>query len=270
MVYPVRNIGIVDTTGNLRYERLVQIAEAIQTQMNRDVLPVWVVGAIIRAFKTTAEIPADWWTCSIVEKITEGSTLNGVHWYTGTGADRTAYAKGKYLNILSSTFFESDLTKVISEEIIEMCIDPFGENKIKGKNPDPNSQDGQDVNFLVELGDPVQALQNGYYIGDVFVTNFIYPSYFYIKTQENVKYDHLGQFTQPFQLSEGGYQIFERANEWYQAWKINGINYYIKQGGSVPNANAANVKVAIYVIILGVVMVVFILIKIIFKKKNES
>lgn len=267
---PVRKIAILDTTGNFKYERLIQIADAIQIQLNRDVQPVWFVGATVKAFKTDIEIPTDFWVCNIVTDISEGTNLNGIHWYTGDGENRRPYSKAKY-KVLSASlqWFEADLTKVISEEIIEKCIDPFGELKIKGVNPDPNSQDGQDVEFLVELGDPVQALQNGYYINDVFVTNFIFQSYFYLTKQEGVKYDFLGQFTEPKQLGEGGYQIYQRAGEWYQAWKINGIKYFVKQGvpitPSVSNAPKDNTLTIIFSI-LGLLLVSVFFIPKLFKK----
>lgn len=226
MANQIRNIAIVDTTGNMNYERLVQIAEAVQTQMNRDVMPYWNVGAIVKSFRNINEIPKDWWTCSIVNEISEGPTLNGIHWYK----ESIPYSKARYTLLSSYTYFENNLTKVISEEIIEKCIDPFGNYLKTGKDPEIENQEAE---FLVELGDPTQAMNFGYWINDVFVTNFIYPSYFYATKQTGVKYDHLGQFTEPKELGEGGYQIFRRGQDWYHASKINGVKYVIKQGQAI-------------------------------------
>ena len=270
MATPVRNIALFDETGKMKFERLVQIADAVQIQMNRDVKPQWNVGAIVSAYRTKAEIPAGFWTCSVVFEISEGKNLNGVHWHDENGIP---YAKVRYTNWQTLDFFENNLTKVISEEIIEKCIDPMGDNTIKGN--DPENPANQEVEFLIELGDATQAMQFGYYINDVFVTNFIYPSWFWATAVPYTKYDHLGQFSQPKELGEGGYQIFKRAGQWYQAWKIGGINYFIKQGESVPSGAVSDSakKMAMWLIgglylILALVYVIPWLVRKLTKNKN--
>lgn len=273
MANPIRNIAIVDNTGNMRYERLVQIAEAVQTQMNRDVQPQWNVGAIVKAFRSINEVPKDWWTCSIVNDIPEGPNLNGVHWYDANGIP---FSKARYQLLSSIQYFENNLTKVISEEIIEKCIDPFGNYLKTAKDPEISNQEAE---FLVELGDATQAMEFGYYINDVFVTNFIYPAYFYATKQEGVKYDHLGQFTEPQELGEGGYQIFKRGQDWWQAWKINGIKYFIKQGQSLADTVNENNREKntmlnwIFGILFSTVALIFIgnwIYKKIFKRKKNG
>jgi len=263
----ISKVAIVDTTGNLKLERLAEIASAVQRQMNEHVKPVWGVGVeSVKAFSSSSDVPTDFWIASIVSEIPEGANLNGIHWYSGEGDERKPFAKIRYTDFTSLDFFENRLTKVISEEILETLIDPFGENKRVGK--DPENEAAQDVNFLVEIGDPTQAFDIGYYIDDVFVTNFIYPSYFNATHVKGTRYDYLGQISRPLTLAEGGYQIFERAGQWYQAWKIRGKMYFIKQGESLPDSATNNTT--IYIILGGLYSLLILGFYILNKRKQNG
>lgn len=259
MATKYRQIAIWDETGRVPFERLQQIAAANEIQLNRDIGKVWDVSGVVRAFRTQAEIPAGWWTCTIVNSIPQGDNFNGIHWYTGVGDNRVPYAKAKHKGILSESIFEKEFTKVITEENGEMSVDPYGEFIISGADPEFANQT---VDFLVELGDPVGALDSGYYINDVFVTNFIHPPYFYLTKQEGVKYDQLGILTEPKGLVEGGDQLFRRAKQWIQAVKINGKKYFLKNGEEAPTSNSV-------IIILGSVLFILALsLFFIFRKKK--
>lgn len=261
MATKFRQIALYDQTGRVKFERLQQIAAANEIQLNRDIGKVWDVSGVVRAFKTKEEIPTGWWTCTIVDSIPQGDNFNGIHWYTGTGDSRIPYALAKHKGILSEKFWESTFTKVITEENAEMSVDPFGEFMVSGSDPEFANQT---VDFLVELGDPVGALDSGYYINDIFVTNFIYPSYFYLTKQEGLKYDHLGQLTEPKELLEDGDQLFRRAKQWFQAVKINGKKYFLKNGESLPSSAISTSQNTLAYWILGILyggFVLFFLIK---------
>lgn len=237
-------VAIVDTTGYLSLDKIDRIAAAILFQMNEHVKPVWGIGAeSIKGFSNISSVPDDYWIASIVDTIPQGDEFNGIHGFIGEGSQRMPYAKIKYNLFISDDHF----TKVISEEIIETLVDPFAENKRIGK--DPEFEQAPNVNYLVEIGDPTQSIDIGYYIKDVFVTNFIFPSFFNLVHIDGTKYDYLGMIQRPFQLLEGGDQVFERAGQWFSALKVKGKMYFIKQGESLPDSATNNT--AIY-IILGV------------------
>lgn len=266
-----RQIAIFDETGNVPFARLVQIAEANQIQLNEHIGKVWDVAGIVKAFRTREEIPKGWWVCSIVNSIPQGEEFNGIHWYNGTGDERIPYAKAKYKGVFSRFPFENDFTKVITEENAEMSVDPYGEYIINGADPEFADQT---VEFLVELGDPVGALDNGYYINDVFVTNFVYPAYFYLSKKEGVKYDHLGVLSEPKELVEGGDQLFRRAKQWIQAVKINGKKYFLKNGEVAPDEGVSTQTKTVAVWIIGSLYAILFIIIIVkwlpklFKRKN--
>lgn len=226
-----RKVALIDLSGNVDFNRLKEIAAAIQTQMVRDVSIKWDVEAEVKAFRYLSDIPQDYWTASIVNEIPERTGINGYHSFTGSGDSRKPFAKIIYENWIDFDFTQSRFEKVISEEIIEMCINPFLENRLVGKDPEfPD----RTATFLVELGDPGNRLDIGYYINDVFVTDFIYPSYYNAIHVEGTKYDHLGLIQKPYSILDGGYQIFQRAGQWYNAMKIKGKLFFVKQGDQLP------------------------------------
>lgn len=226
-----RKVALIDLSGNVDFNRLKEIAAAIQTQMVRDVSLKWDVEAEVTAFRYLTDIPQEYWTASIVTEIPERTGINGYHSFTGSGDSRKAFAKIIYENWIDFDFTQSRFEKVISEEIIEMCINPFLENRLVGKDPE---YPDRTATFLVELGDPGNRLDIGYYINDVFVTDFIYPSYYNAIHVEGTKYDHLGLIQKPYSILDGGYQIFERAGQWYNAMKIKGKLFFVKQGDQLP------------------------------------
>lgn len=222
-----RKIAIYDTTQRLSFTWLTKVAQAIQLQMNRDVFTHWNVSAQVQAFEQLSQIPSDFWQVSIQTSVENG--YNGVHWYHPTSL--IPYAQVRYDDWKTKAFSLNRLSKVLSEEIIEMCVDPFGEKTISGKDwQNPN----QAIDLLVEIGDPIASLDIGYYIDEIFVSNFIYPSYFNLFHTSEMMYDHLGLLQKPLDILDKSYQIFRRAGQWYKAFKIQGQLIFQKTHEQIP------------------------------------
>ncbi|MBB6003847.1 hypothetical protein [Arcicella rosea] len=267
MAYTKRKVALIDISGKVGFTRLTEIASAIQIQMQRDVAPHWGIEADVVAFRYESEVPSDFWITSVVDSISERTGINGYHSFTGSGNNRRAYCKVIYRNWTDFDFTQSRFEKVVSEETIEMCINPFLENRLVGKDPEFADRT---ATFLVELGDPGNRLDIGYYINDVFVTDFIYPSYYNAIHVEGTKYDHLGLITKPYSIVDGGYQIFQRAGQWYNALKIKGKMYFIKQGEDIPQEASEDITSTFLMWFFGVFILVFfliILLRNIFKSK---
>ncbi|NBA78212.1 hypothetical protein GOQ04_21820 [Emticicia sp. ODNR4P] len=222
-----RKIALLDKTGKISYELLEQIAKAIQIQLQRDVSPKWDVSGEVRAFRTFGEIPAGFWTVSILEE-TENK-FNGTHWYDST--TNIPYAQARLTDWVTQEYTQNHLTKVLSEEIIEMCIDPYGQRIVRGKDFEDSTKE---VEFLVELADPIANPSIGYFVNDIFVTNFIYPSYFNVTHVAGTKYDHLGLLKKPLDLFDRSYQIFRRAGQWFKAFMVQGKIVVRKSSEGVP------------------------------------
>ncbi|MDI9872817.1 hypothetical protein [Flectobacillus roseus] len=222
-----RKIALLDKTGKISYELLEQIAKAIQIQLQRDVSPKWDVSGEVRAFRTFGEIPAGFWTVTVVEE-TENK-FNGTHWYDST--TNIPYAQARLTDWVTQEYSQNHLTKVLSEEIIEMCIDPYGQRIVRGKDFEDSTKE---VEFLVELADPIANPSIGYFVNDIFVTNFIYPSYFNVTHVDGTKYDNLGLLKKPLDLFDRSYQIFRRAGQWFKAFMVQGKIVVRKSSEGVP------------------------------------
>ncbi|PAC33302.1 hypothetical protein [Flectobacillus sp. BAB-3569] len=259
-----RKIALLDKTGKISYELLQQIAKAIQIQLQRDVSPKWDVSGEVRAFRTFGEIPAGFWTVSILEE-TENK-FNGTHWYDST--TNIPYAQARLTDWVTQEYTQNHLTKVLSEEIIEMCIDPYGQRIVRGKDFEDNTQE---VEFLVELADPIANPSIGYYINDIFVTNFIYPSYFNVTHVAGTKYDHLGLLKKPLDLFDRSYQIFRRAGQWFKAFMVQGKIVVRKSSEGVPLEAFESKKLLQFLaFILSLFLVVFLIFRFLGGKLNSK
>ncbi|MDI9872771.1 hypothetical protein [Flectobacillus roseus] len=259
-----RKIALLDKTGKISYELLEQIAKAIQIQLQRDVSPKWDVSGEVRAFRTFGEIPAGFWTVSILEE-TENK-FNGTHWYDST--TNIPYAQARLTDWVTQEYTQNHLTKVLSEEIIEMCIDPYGQRIVRGKDFEDNTQE---VEFLVELADPIANPSIGYYINDIFVTNFIYPSYFDVTHVAGTKYDHLGLLKKPLDLFDRSYQIFRRAGQWFKAFMVQGKIVVRKSSEGVPLEAFESKKLLQFLaFILSLFLVVFLIFRLLGGKLNSK
>jgi len=245
-----RKIALLDKTGKIDFELLEQIAKAIQIQLQRDVSPKWDVSGEVRAFRTFGEIPAGFWTVTVVEET--ANKFNGTHWYDST--TNIPYAQARLTDWVTQEYSQNHLTKVLSEEIIEMCIDPYGQRIVRGKDFEDSTKE---VEFLVELADPIANPSIGYYINDIFVTNFIYPSYFNVTHVDGTKYDHLGLLKKPLDLFDRSYQIFRRAGQWFKAFMVQGKIVVRKSSEGVPLENEESKKVL--QIIIGALILGFLL-----------
>ena len=127
----------------------------------------------------------------------------------------------------------------------------------------------QEVEFLVELADPIANPSIGYFINDIFVTNFIYPSYFNVTHVAGTKYDHLGLLKKPLDLFDRSYQIFRRAGQWFKAFMVQGKIVVRKSSEGVPLEAFESRKIIQFLaFILSLFFVVFLIFRFLRGKLN--
>jgi hypothetical protein len=98
---------------------------------------------------------------------------------------------------------EAAWTVVLSHEILEMLVDPSGNQMIAARHPtDPNRR----VKYLVEVCDPCQGIW--YAVNGVPLSDFYTPRYFDPVDIEGVRYSFTGAVTAPRQVLDGGYVTF--------------------------------------------------------------
>jgi hypothetical protein len=106
-------------------------------------------------------------------------------------------------------------TITISHEMLEMLVDPLGNNFRSAPDLDPNS-DGHLVQYLVEVGDPCEMFS--YNIGNTTVSDFITPQYYNVNANSSIELDFLRKLHKPLEVPPGGYISFEDPNDdhWHQ------------------------------------------------------
>jgi hypothetical protein len=182
-----RHVVLQDKSSlNLPIAQLDSVAEALQTQLDRDFTPVWGVRALVQAIERTHAVPHGAWPMCILDKSDAGL---GVH------LDN----HGKpFAEIQAGT----DWTITASHEMLEMLVDPLGKKLMSDKDIDPAS-DGHQVQYLVEVGDPVEVF--AYQINGVSLSDFITPEYYDLNASAGTSYDFLNQLQSALEVPAGCY-----------------------------------------------------------------
>ena len=243
MASPKVNIALVDTTSQIGREELQRVADALQTQVSRDFASVWDMDATLHVFGKITELPVGFWPITIVDDIdVEG--VNGYHWVDDEGKP---FAKVQYR--------KDYWPLTASHELLEMLVNPYVKETKLVKGIDDT---GQEVEFLVEVADPVEDDDFGYRIDGVLLSNFYYPAFFDLTKREGVKYDHLGWLKEPRKLLNGGYLSWRNAaGEWWQAFMVENKLIIRKLGDNTPLTTADNTLIWGWAAVATVLVVVF-------------
>lgn len=169
----------------ISFKELKSVAKALQTQVDRDLGPIWGVAARITALAKGGSIPKTSWPIKIVNKPVGGL---GIH------LDK----RGKPYAQVKDT---PDWSTTASHELIEMLVDPLGHRFVNAKDIASNTN-GRRVNYLVEVGDPCEMYDHK--IGGVVVSDFILPDY-YDTSVRGSRVDFLGKLAGPLDVPAGGY-----------------------------------------------------------------
>jgi hypothetical protein len=197
-----RQIALVSETPQVKVKDLMRVAAALQKQATRDLGPAWKVKATVDAFASLDDVPLGYWPLIIVEDVPNAA---GIH-LDENGAPYALAEAGPSRSVTAS------------HECLEMLVDPFGNRLVAGLSP----KKGQGrVEFLVEVCDPSEAVQFGYTVNGVRVSDFYAPSYFDPVDAPSVRYSFTQAITRPRQVLRGGYLSWHDpvSNHWWQqAW----------------------------------------------------
>lgn len=186
-------IALIDQTGKIQPHHLLHTAQAIQTQINRDLAKFWPgVNGTVTAMLSSDKVPVGTWPVYVVDSLSDGE--GGYHWY-----DRI---NQPYAEVLGGTGW----TVAASHEICEMLVDPWG-NRLQEAPQivvDGRSQSLGTATeaYLVEVCDPCENF--GYLVGNVPVSDFITPEYYQAGTS-GCRYCYTGAIKAPMQVLAGGY-----------------------------------------------------------------
>ena len=213
-------------------DELMLVTSALQTQVTRDVGPIWGVSAVVSAFWSLDMVPEGYAPFGITQ---EALPLNRTGFHFTPDGQPTALIEHC-----------GDWATTASHELIEMLIDPtgtkvvaapsLGDRKLDAiKNPakvvenEPSYEGQQLVVYLVEVCDPCE--ESTYKIGTVNVSDFVTPDYYEAKPgPDYTRYSFTGRITGPFGLLEGGYITWRTEDSVYQAFGPGSRNRPLSPG----------------------------------------
>ena len=168
--------------------------EALQIQVHRDFCPAWGIDADLSFIDRGQQPPKGYWWLVVLDNADQAGAL-GYHDLTDEGLP------------LGKAFAGTDLqygtawTVTASHELLEMLGDPdinltafVEDSKTTGRL------------FAYEVADACEADDYGYKIGDVLVSDFVFPTWFEsFRAPKSTQFDFQKAITEPFTLLPGGY-----------------------------------------------------------------
>lgn len=200
-------IDVVNESTVIDDKELAKGVAAVQTQVHRDFAPVWGLDAdLLLVSKGKKPRPDAWWI-GVFDDSDKAGAL-GYHDLTSRGLPLgKVFAKG---DIESGSSWTSDL----SHEVLEMLGDP-----------DINlaayrEEGGKTLFYAYEVCDPCEDDPDGYLIGGVLVSDFVYPAWFEgFRKEGSAQFDFRKHIGGPFQLLPNGYiGVFDPSSHrgWHQ------------------------------------------------------
>lgn len=207
------HIAIVSATREISARSVMQVAAALQKQIARDLLPVWGFPGTVNAFADLASVPSDYHPVVLfgdpAELADEMVALVGERpaQQLLDEFERGSVA-GIHLNAITRQPFalvaaQDAWTIVLSHEVLEMLVDPWGNHMVASNHP---RYPEQRVKYLIEICDPCLACW--YPINGVPVADFYTPRYFDPVRVNCVRYSFTGSVEYPRQILEGGYLTY--------------------------------------------------------------
>lgn len=195
----VRHIALINESSQpITFDQLTQVAQALQTQIDRDFGPVWGIRALIQPAEAE---PAHRrvWPIRMVDQPQAGL---GVH-------------LDQHHRPFAEVMAQDGWSITASHELLEMLVDPYGHRFTQAPDIDPNS-DGHMVSYLVEVGDPCEVYS--YLIGGVAVSDFITPEYYDTAAPAGTSFDFLNRLNAPLEVPPGCYISWQDPQDgrWHQ------------------------------------------------------
>jgi hypothetical protein len=187
-------ISVINASTVLNDNDIRPVVTALQQQVTNDFRPAWGVDAQLNVVPTGSPPPAGTWWLTILDDSDQAGAL-GYHDLTPDGMP------------LGKVFAATDLkygnswSVTASHELLEMLADPNINLTVFVQNANTT-----DTLYAYEVCDACEADNYGYNIGNVQVSDFVYPSWFEdFRAQGSTQFDHTNQIQSPLQLLPGGY-----------------------------------------------------------------
>lgn len=182
---------------------VAKVSAAIQRQVSEHFTPLWHIDATVDFFGHPEDIPVQYAPVYVVDHL-QNDNVGGYHKLD----NGRPFAIVGYDDVLWSVD--------ASHEVLEMIVDPDGDNLVAGDSPDPNLP-GR-AQFLVEICDPTGRENSAYKVDDVWLSDFHSPIYYDSLAVAGARYGYGDGLKRPKQLIKGGYLSWfdEARQQWFQ------------------------------------------------------
>jgi hypothetical protein len=187
-------VSVLNLSSVVTDAQIAAVVDALQIQVTRDFAPVWKTGATVRALPTGTAPDMNDWLIYVMDTSDQAGAL-GYHDVTAQG------------NPVGKIFAKDDLhyglswSVTLSHELLEMLADPFIQNSVF-------SQTGTTTGtiYALEVCDACESDSFGYKIGDVLVSDFVFPAWFErSRPAGSTQFDYTHTINMPLTLASGGY-----------------------------------------------------------------
>jgi hypothetical protein len=191
---PIIQVSVINESTVLRDEDIAPVVAALQKQVTDDFCPMWGTNAELKIIAKGTTPPTGSWWLVLLDDSDQANAL-GYHDLTSEGLP------------IGKVFAGSDLkagtqwTVTASHELLEMLADPNINLTVFSQ-----STNTAGILYAYEVCDACEDDSLGYKIGDVLLSDFVYPAWFEsFHTEGSTQFDRMNKIKDPFQLLAGGY-----------------------------------------------------------------
>jgi hypothetical protein len=187
-------ISIINATTVLEDAEIRPVVDALQKQVTNDFRPVWGVDAKLNFISSDSTPPEGTWWLAILDDSDQAGAL-GYHDLTPDGLPIGKVFAGTDLK------YGATWSVTASHELLEMLADPNINLTILQQ-----SDQTAGTLYAYEVCDACEADNYGYEIGNVLVSDFVFPSWFEtFRAKGSTQFDQASRILAPLQLLTGGY-----------------------------------------------------------------
>ncbi len=187
-------IAFINASTLVKDQEAQAAMQALQTQIHRDVAPVWGIDADLTFVSGISQLPPPtlWWLVLLDHP--DQAVVQGYHDLTTQNLPL-----GKvFVGLDQQTGYQWTVTA--SHELLEMLVDPDINLMASVQR-----QAAVPSFYAYDICDPCQAEQSGYTIDTIRVSNFVYPAWFETFRQpSSTQFDQCDLLEKPFGLLPGG------------------------------------------------------------------
>jgi hypothetical protein len=208
----IMQVGLADASGKLDAHLVSTVAQALNTQVIRDLPQAWGITATVSYLPDARHVPPGTWPVFLVDPSKMPAGAGGFH----SDKHNQPFAR------VGASPDNDGWTIAASHETLEMLVDPTGNRFQTSRSIEIDNGkivDGTgEFQYLVEACDPCESEEFAYLIGGVPVSDFLTPHFYDPVDVAGTRYSFTGALKKPRDVEPGGYisWVDPDTDEWQQ------------------------------------------------------